>query len=226
MSPTKVGYMIIIMVSLYSPLRGSISLIIDLACLSKHISKHFNTHIFSVEADRSTVLSNLDKSIGIDQIHLFIDKDDHAFATSNRICFVKKDQPARYFKIKYKKSNRQTEYDVWKKLIYEDDLDTDIYPIIPTYFIQSFVDIDLKFKIENLLKKGLSVEKCIELIENKKTDFDIDDYIRGIAYAHIRDILDAIDSNQFKERVIQEGPNTLHWAYVDWMNVRNLGIIL
>lgn len=218
------------MTSYYNTLRANTSLIIENSCISKYLSEHFKTTIFSVEAIKTkNVLSTLDRSAGVDQIHIFTEKDYESFATSNRICFVKDGDPTKYFKIKYKRSNNKTEYDIWK--IYNDKyfsntgIDIDIYPIIPSYFIQSFVDLELKYKIKNLLKKGYSVDKCIELIENKKTDFDINDYIKEIAYAKIKDILEALDLRLFEEKVITEGNTKLHWAYVNWMDVRDLRII-
>lgn len=215
------------MISNYNQLRANISLIIENACISEYTSKYFQTEIFSVEAvTTQNALKTLDKSVGLDQIHVYINKDDESFGTSNRICFVKKEEPTKYFKIKYKRTNNKTEYDIWKKYNIEYFSKTKIYPLIPSYFIQSFVDLELKYKIQDLLKKGISVDSCIELIKNKEVDFNADDYIKEIAYAHITDLIDAIESRSFKEKIyIEDDNNKLHWAYVDWIDVKDLGII-
>lgn len=211
----------------YNQIRANVSLIIENAAIAKHVSRNFKTTIFSVESIKArNALSILDKSAGVDQIHCYIDREYESFATSNRICFVKKNDQTKYFKIKYKRNNRRTEYDIWK--IYNSDYfsTSDIHPIIPSYFIQSFVDLDLKYIIMDMLKEGKSVDDCIELIENNKTGFNIDDYIREIGYARINDLIDAIDSGLFKEKIVTEkNNNKLHWAYVDWMDVKDLCII-
>ena len=208
--------------------RKNVSRIIDKVIIRDYVSNHFQTAVFSLEDmdTQDNIFSKFDIIYGIDHFHFA--KNERAklttFATSNRICFYTS-TPKYYFQIKLHRSTYEAEYEKWKRYIENSKQFQKEFLIIPTYFIQSIVQEDLRRLIEWYLAKDWKVEDIERHLKKNMERFKINERISHIAVAKIKDIIDAIDNGHYTTKEIKDGPSTLVWAMVPWTAVSDLELI-